>query len=322
MDVKLITMSKSILISRIILFLLIFLLYSLFNGCNQRVNNPEETVVPDSQRINIPAFGTDSSLEVVSWNIENYPKLNEQTVFNVAEIIKDLDADIYGMQEIADTVSFQQLLGLLPNYAGTFSSDVYSSGSYQKTAVLYKKDIVQISDMKMLFTEDGYSFPRPPLQIYVTASLNQKVFDFTLITLHLKAFGGSENEARRRSACEKLKNYLDVEIANGLDKDFMVIGDWNDNLKDPLSQNVFQVFLNDSLNYTFLTSGLADDPVNNATYIGGYQSVIDHILISQDVIPDYANGKTEVLKIDLFFSAYLNEVSDHRPVAALFRVLQ
>ncbi len=322
MNVKLATMRRTNLISRFSIIPLTFILYLFFSGCNQRINNPEETIVPDSQRINIPPFGTDLSFEVVSWNIQNYPKLSEQTISNVAEIITDLDAEVYGMQEIEDTTSFRRLLDSIPEYGGLFSSDVYSSGNYQKTAVIYKKDIVQISDAEMLFTGDGYSFPRPPLQVYVTASHNQKTFDFTLIILHLKAFGGSENEARRRSACEKLKNYLDVEIANSVDKDFMVVGDWNDELNDPLSQNVFQVFLNDPQNYTFLTEDLANDPVNNATYIGGYQSVIDHILISEDVKQEYAAGGTEVLKIDLFFSAYLSEVSDHRPVGSIFKVFQ
>lgn len=308
--------------SRFIKILCLAFLYFLINGCNQRINNPVQVVLPDSQRINIPAFGKDSSFDLISWNIQNYPKLNEQTVSNVAEIITDLDAEIFGMQEIEDTSSFRQLLILLPEYDGVYSTDVYNSGTYQKTAVIYKKSIVQISDREMLFTGDSYSFPRPPLKVYVEVTYPQSSFDFTLIVLHLKALGGSENEARRRSACEKLKNYLDAEIAGATDMDYIVIGDWNDELNDPISQNVFQVFLNNPQNYTFLTKELANDPVNNATYIGGYQSVIDHILISEDVKQEYANGQTEVLKLDLFFSAYVYEVSDHRPVGANFMIFQ
>jgi len=322
MNVRLATMRRTILISRFSIIPFIFIPYLFFSGCNQRINNPEETIVPDSQRINIPSFGSDLSFEVVSWNIQNYPKLGDQTISNVVEIITDLDADIYGMQEMEDTVSFRRLLDSIPDYGGLFSSDVYSSGNYQKTAVIYKKDLVQISNVEMLFTGDSYRFPRPPLKVYVTAFHHQKTFDFTLIVLHLKALGGSGNEARRRSACEKLKNYLDVEIANSVDKDFMVIGDWNDELNDPFPDNVFQVFLDNPQDYTFLTEDLASDPVNNATYIGGYQSVIDHILISEDVREEYTAGSTEVLKIDLFFSAYLSEVSDHRPVGSIFKVFQ
>ncbi|OPX31978.1 hypothetical protein B1H10_08125, partial [candidate division KSB1 bacterium 4484_188] len=117
-----------------------------------------------------------------------------QTVRDVVEIIRDLDIDMITMVEVADTLKFRALLDSLPNYGGTYSPDVYGSGSYQKTAVFYKKDMIQVSQKKSLFAGDGYSFPRPPLQVRVIAQKNNKTFDFTLIVLHLKASGGSENE--------------------------------------------------------------------------------------------------------------------------------
>ncbi len=289
-------------------------------SCNQRINEPENQVLPDSLRIKIPVFGLNSSLEIVTWNIQNFPKLGEQTVSDVAEIIKDLDADIYGMQEIQDTLSFRRLLSLVPQYDGLYSSDIYNGGDYQKTAVVYRKNLVRLSAVEALFTGDTYSFPRPPLKVYVEAGSLSQPFDFTLIVLHLKASGGEENEARRRSACEKLKLYLDQEIASQTDKDFMVIGDWNDELTDPLADNVFQVFLNDSQNYGFLTEAFARDPSNYATYVAGFTSVIDHILISADMRQEYTNGIIQVIKADLFFSSYIYEVSDHRPVAVRFPV--
>lgn len=299
----------------------VLILFGLWAGCNKRVNNGNDVTLPDSVRIEIPEFGTDYSLDLVSWNIEWFPKLSSTTVRDVAEIIKDLDADIYALQEIADTNAFRDLINSLGDYDGVYSGDVYSSGEYQKTAILYKKNLITLSGVTALFTNDSYSFPRPPLQAYVTAHSNQKTFDFTLIVVHLKASGGAENEARRRSACQKLKNYLDGKIAAGGDKDYIVAGDWNDVLTDPSPENVFQVFLNDTVHYRFLTRKLASDPLNNATYIGGtYRSIIDHILITSDVFPEYDNGTTEVIKVDRFFNKYVSEVSDHRPVGALFPV--
>ena len=117
-----------------------------------------------------------------------------------------------------------------------------------------------------------------------------------------------------------MKNYLDLEIANSPDKDYLVMGDWNDELNDPVADNVFQVFLNDPLNYAFLTQSLLNDPVSNATYIGSFNSIIDQILISEDLQTEYSNGYLQVIKVDQVFSAYTYEVSDHRPVAAKFFV--
>jgi exonuclease III len=302
-------------ISTVLLFLLIIVI-----GCNKRINTTDSISVSNAGRINIPVFGRNTSLEVLSWNVENFPLRGEKTVFNVSEIIKDLDVDIIGFQEIADTASFRKLLTLLPNYDGVYSKDIYNDGSYQKTAVIYKTDFIQVSQITMLFTDDGNSFPRPPLQVYIRAVKDQKVFDFTLIVLHLKAFGGTVNEDRRRSACQKLKNYLDIEILNSQDKDFMVIGDWNDELDDPINENVFKIFLDDSLDYNFLTYPLAINYPSNATYIGSFQSFIDHILISKDLRAEYESGITEILKIDQFYLPYTDEVSDHRPVGTIFPV--
>lgn len=296
------------------------ILLALLWGCNKRINSPSDQKVADSLRIDLPRFGSDISFEAITWNIQNFPRLGDQTILDMVEIINDLDADLFALQEIEDTVSFRRLLSLLPGYNGLYSDDVYSGGEYQKTAVIYKTDMIHISGKQMLFVDDSYSFPRPPLRVYVQAFHREKWFDFTLIVLHLKASGGEENEARRRSACNKLKNYLDNEIAISSDKDFMVMGDWNDELNDPPADNVFQVFLNDPLNYIFLTQVLLNDPTQNATYIGSFNSIIDQVLISKDVLDEYANGYTQVIKIDEFFSAYTYEVSDHRPVGVKFFV--
>ncbi|MFZ0390078.1 MAG: endonuclease/exonuclease/phosphatase family protein [Calditrichia bacterium] len=302
---------------KVLKFLLwIVLLAVLATGCNKRVKSPTETMLPDSVRINIPVFGNGTSLEVITWNMENFPKLNMTTVTTVSEIISDLDADIYGMQEIADTSSFRKLLNLLPDYSGVYSSDDYGS-SYQKTAVIYRKNLVTLNGRTSLFPGDSYAFPRPPLQVSLSAVNNGHLFDFNLIVLHLKAFDGADERARRRRACELLKEYLDEKIANGPEKQFIVVGDWNDQLNDPPSTNVFQVFLQDSADYRFLTQPLSATP----TYIAGsYKSAIDHILISADILPEYQGGKTSVIKVDNYYNGYVTNVSDHRPVGAIFPV--
>ncbi|MEJ2636255.1 MAG: hypothetical protein P8184_13315 [Calditrichia bacterium] len=290
-------------------------------GCNKRVTSPIDTELPDSSRINVPVFGQNASFDLVAWNVENFPKLGTTTVTDVAEIMNDLNADIYAMEEVSDTVSFRDLLAKLKDYDGTYSTDVYSFGTYQKTAVIYNKNLIRISNKKMLFPNDSYSFPRPPLQVSVSATRDSKTFDFNLIVLHLKASAGAENEARRRSAVKKLKEYLDTEIASGQEKDYIVVGDWNDILSDPAASNVFQVLLDDSLNYRFLTKPLSKYPDQNASYIGySSGSLIDQILISADVFPEYSGGNTQVIKIDQYFNNYVSEVSDHRPVGANFPV--
>ncbi len=262
--------------------------------------------------IDLPPFGSDAALEVVSWNIRNFPSNGEQTVLDVLEIIRDLDVDVVAVQEIADTVAFRQLLDSLKDYSGVYSADTYSNG-YQKTGVIYRKSLLKLDSKIQIFTDDWYAFPRPPLKVHLTATRNGKSFDFNLIVLHLKARSGSENVDRRRDAIQKLHQYVTQQIQAGDDPDYILAGDWNDELLDSEPENVFLPFLNDTANFVILTLPLARK--GEYTYIGYYQSLIDHIVLSRSIDQRYPEIVTEILKIDEVYAAYKDNVSDHRPVA-------
>lgn len=75
----------------------------------------------------IPRVGTDTALEVVTWNIQNFPKAGESTLARLRLIISRLGADLYCIQEIEDTLAFLRLLQGAADYAGLFSQDNYGS---------------------------------------------------------------------------------------------------------------------------------------------------------------------------------------------------
>ena len=286
-------------------------------NCNRRVVDSNNTSLPsDSTTVLVQKRGETDRFEIATWNIENFPKANSQTINNVAQIIKDLDLDLYGVEEITSIRSFDDMLKKLPGWKGVLSNDTYGNGSYQKTGILYKSSFISVAHVQNIFEDDSYAFPRPPLEAYVTVKdLDGIKFDFNLIVLHLKAKGGSSNEARRKSACEKLHQYISNEIAAGADSDFVVIGDWNDQLNDPPESNVFEPFLKDSDQFTFLTLGLT----NQYSYISStYKSLIDQILLTNSALREYGNGTCEVLYLDQEYTSYVSYISDHRPVMARF----
>ncbi|NOX88451.1 MAG: hypothetical protein GXO77_05450 [Calditrichaeota bacterium] len=301
--------------NKIFSLLTILVLSALLVQCNRRVLDEEDTTKPDSTVL-VNRVGESERFELATWNIENFPKADSRTINDVAQIIKDLDIDLIAVEEIASVRSFNELLNLLPGWRGVLSSDTYGSGSYQKTGILYKVDFISIADTKNIFEDDGYAFPRPPLEAYVTVKdLEGVKFDFNIIVLHLKAKSGSSNEARRKKANDKLSQYIKAEISAGADPDFIVLGDWNDQLNDPPETNVFTSFLNDTDSFQFLTQKLT----NQYSYISStYKSLIDHILITKDARQEYGNGVCKVLYLDQEYRSFVNNVSDHRPVMAKF----
>lgn len=263
------------------------------------------------------SVGTDSTIDVLSWNIENFAKDDATTINEVAAIILDLDADFIGLQEIASVSEFNQLLSQLSGWSGILSSHQYGDGSYQKLGILYKDAVVAVHSHRLLFEDDTYAFPRPPIEFDLSGVEGTRQLNCRMIVVHLKAFSGEDNEARRRSAVNQLKDYIDSEIQSEPGLSFILLGDFNDHLEDPTDDNVFTSMLSDTATYDFLTEPLVG---SQGSYIGlNEPNLIDHIIITSEARDEYGtNGLCEVLYLDSQNSGYESTVSDHRPVFSQF----
>jgi len=258
--------------------------------------------------------GTDTTLDVATWNIQNFPKDGDKTIGALLGLVPQLDLDIYAIQEVEDTAEFRQLVDGLAGYAGLYSADEYGHNSYQKTALIYRRSTVTVKDKRQLFW-DNDSVVRPPLELDMAASVRGRVFDFRMVVLHLKAGSSYSDFAERRATCRLLKEHIDAALAAGGDSDYVVVGDWNDELDDTPEENVFQALIEDSTDYRFLTRPLAGNS-HNSSYIGG--GLIDHVLVTCAALRAYGQGVTGTLRLDDEFPNYEELVSDHRPVLSTF----
>ena len=93
------------MLNKIIVILLIIY------GCaiDQPISNSE----PLNEPIQISSFGTDSSLDIITWNIEHFPKNGNTTIDAIIDIIRDLNVDIFAFQEIESASSFNELVSSL-----------------------------------------------------------------------------------------------------------------------------------------------------------------------------------------------------------------
>ena len=106
------------------------------------------------------SFGDDFSLDIATWNIEWFPKNNQVTINYIVEIINHLDLDILAIQEIDNTLLFDQMLDSLPNYTGYYESNWFAGLGY-----IYKTESVEINDIYEIYTTSEYwnAFPRSPM---------------------------------------------------------------------------------------------------------------------------------------------------------------
>ena len=62
------------------------------------------------------SYGTDSTFEIVTWNIEWFPKSGMATVDSVQSILESADVDIWAIQEIDDTTLCRVMVNGIPGY--------------------------------------------------------------------------------------------------------------------------------------------------------------------------------------------------------------
>ncbi len=295
------------------IFLLLISLLLLSSGCK----TPAEIDNEDEITHSLEKVGVEDSFELVTWNMHNFPDNGNKSVESYKLIIENLDVDLYAVQEIADTWFFDNLINDLSEYDGLYSDDTYGT-SYQKTGIIYRKNMITVLSKDQIYEERAYEFPRPPLIVKLRLVKGEFSNEFYLIVIHLKAFQGAEELDRRRGAVRLLKEYMDSRIKVDDEKDYIIAGDWNDELTDGLSENCFTLLLNDPESYKFLTLEIADDPIYSSYPSWG--SLIDHILISRSLFDDYTGGTTTTLLIDSRISDYFENISDHLPVISFFPV--
>jgi len=266
-------------------------------------------------------FGTDSTFEVVSWNIEWFPKNGQVTADSVKTIIQSLAADVYALQEIDDTTLLKQVVSTIPGYSCYFKSTYYGGLAY-----VYNTNTVQVNEKYEIYTSQPFwnTFPRSPQVLELT--FNNE--DYVIINNHFKCCGDgtlntndpNDEEMRRLSAVTLLKQYIDSLF---IDERVIIVGDLNDILTDPTANNVFNSFLNDS-DYLFVDFPIALGSSSNFSY-PSWPSHLDHILISNELFADFSkpNSWLSCIRIDDYMSswnAYDNNISDHRPIGLRLQV--
>lgn len=264
---------------------------------------PTITMVAGKYANCIPLLST-SSFDIVTWNIEQFPKEDASTISMLAEIIPTLNADIIAVQEIGTATNFNLLLTALPGWNG-----VVSGGSI-KTGYLYKTSEVTVSAVTYPLV-DASAFPRSPM--FITATHTPSGQEVTLINLHLKCcddYSSTYGTAidRRKSAAEKTKTYIDQNLST---QSVVVLGDYNEDITEPEGNGVFMNFKNDPTNYRFADMTIAECSSAYWSY-PSWPSQLDHILITNELFSKVKD--TRVLRLNECDGSYYNIISDHRPV--------
>ncbi len=277
----------------------------------------------------IPAKGTEATLDVATWNIEwfghasNGPSDDAQQIANVQTVIEQADIDLWGVQEIADPEDFEALLDALGDgYDGVLATQ---SGTL-RIGFIYKTDVFSDVVFEHILTTSNYFFAgRPPLQMTATARVAGAVRRITFIVLHMKCCSDEESYNRRTEAAQALKDHIDNSQFD--QEPVVILGDFNDGLTRSIhagQTSPYDIFLQDTNNYFFPSlrleqAGLGTFCNNDSCTITG--SILDHILISDELIPVYEiDSAAPFNELATNIGSYAVTTSDHLPVLARFHL--
>lgn len=263
------------------------------------------------------SFGTNDTFDIMTWNIEQFPKNGQTTVNYVSEIIQNLEMDIIAIQEVDNINYFEQMVDGLNMYEGYLESEWFAGLAY-----IYNPEVIQINDLYEIYTTSDYwsAFPRSPMVM----DLNYNDHRIIVINNHYKCCGdgilnmsdSGDEETRRYQANLLLKTYIDQNFSS---ENVILLGDLNDDIAETSQNNVFQMFIEDSQNYLFADIEIATGTSANWSF-PNWPSHLDHLLITNELFSEFENENSEVktIKIDDYLSGwseYDQNISDHRPVA-------
>jgi hypothetical protein len=279
------------------------------------------------------------TLDVVSWNIEwfgspsNGPSDENLQEANVKKILRFLDADLYGMVEVVDTMRFRRLVDSLGNtefgyiiapyctQATSPSGNAWLNG--QKQAFIYRKSVFSNITTRGLMRSSAtantnFASGRFPFMISATVTINGISKNMNFIVLHAKAGSTVDDYNKRLGGAQEMKDTLDVQFST---TNNYIIGDFNDALNTSIylgaSVSSYDPIVKDSTDADHYKSITLPLGASGQTSMINFPNVIDNHIISNEVKPFYIPGSAKIrTDITSVVPDYItaHNTSDHYPV--------
>ncbi len=304
---------------------------------------------PTGAAITDATFQDNNLLEVVSWNLEwfGHPTLgptdNALQATNIATVLSTINADIFQVEEVSDSVGFKALVAGLNGYSCkcsseySFSNSTTNDGFGQRLCFVYKTAIFSNVVTKPLLTNFKYdttlvnNYPsfrsrfwasgRLPFLMTANVTINGTTRYMGFVAIHgranTNASPAQEIYDMRKYDVDKLKEYLDLTYPN---LPFIIAGDFNDDLDETVAfvstnTSTYDSYINDAANYNLFTLALSKAGAKSTV---GFTNMIDHIIGSNDMNNAFTTARVGTPQT--YITSYGTRATDHYPVMTKFNL--
>jgi hypothetical protein len=281
----------------------------------------------------------------VSWNIEffgdinNGPADNDLQEANAKKVMRYLNADIYGLCEIVDTMRLRRLTDSLGSNFGFRIADFCSNNTTgtgaswlngQKLAFIYKKDHVSNVSFRgyMRSSSNAYfnfASGRFPYIMNADVTVNGITRNINFIMIHGKAGSTVDDFNRRRGGAIEMKDSMDLQYSSSIN---LIIGDYNDALNMTISsgagpESSYEPIVKDSVDANHYRSITIPHAWQGLSSMINFPNVIDNHVISDEAmtyyIPGSAKIRSDVVTVVPDYVSSHN-TSDHWPVFSQYNL--
>lgn len=288
--------------------------------------------------------GTDTFLDIVTWNIRFFHDQDPDRVDRVVAILAALNADLFVFEEIKEGSLDVVAQKLSQRGAGHYSVAYGSTGGEQRVAFMWdldwlraKDDTTELFGRGNVRASDGKdAFPRLPLWGYFTGlreDVNQPPFDFQFVGLHLKSQRGG-GEPQRIAAAEKLSGWLHLDAVQE-DADVILMGDWN----EPPDSDAWRAFRElEARNEAYFTRINNDSDISHFYYknrndlgsrldlaavsVAAYENMVNRddgaVVVRWKNLDEFLSHHPSAQDIKRLISDLGKKISDHMPVITRF----
>lgn len=297
------------------------------------------------------SYPRSQTLDVATWNMTFFgnnssnnatPAYREQQKQNAKTVINRLEADVIGVQEISSDSVWNVLLSEMPGYAAVLSPRWSRSFDApdpnfppQKVGFLYNTASMTLLSARAMF-EGVYdaarggantlpSYPSPagpsafwasgrlPFMASFSANIAGSQRTVHVVVIHAKSGSASAEDYNRRVYDARvLKDSLDTYYAG---EPVIVLGDFNDDMLTSTfggQPSPYRPFATDAAGYQAYTQGFS--AAGRTSFVGSTNSMIDHLLGTNELNSAYLAGSAEVEDPRTYISNYTSTTSDHLPV--------
>lgn len=244
--------------------------------------------------------GNDNGLRVATWNLEWYDEDNDpEKKQAIADLINEWNYQVMTLTEVLDDVAVDDLI---QNYLGNSNNWDYritDAGCSLKQVTLWQNSEVSFESGYELNAENSGGFIDEETDTWrdcrgrrpyvANFSVNNSDVTFTTASVHFKAGSSSGDCQIRRDQVNTLVDWIDW--AGKDQKDFAVIGDFNDELPGTGICNSINALesMENRMDFTFVTA----QPDYHYSYMMGnglvtfdtrsFQSTIDHLWVTNSL---------------------------------------